>query len=78
MVVKSTAIMTDFKAAWEALPPELQRAVRDSIKEGCRLRSDHQFNDRRTGRVRIREYEKDVIMRSFAIHGVNATTGELE
>lgn len=68
--------MTDFKTAWESVPPSIQRKIREAVKTKCGLRSDYQFNDRKTGRVRIREYEEKQILEAFALYGVDAHTGK--
>lgn len=68
--------MSNFEAAWEALSLEIQKEVRALIKTSCHLRTDYQFNDRRTGRVRIRSYEATRIEKAFKVYGIDATTGK--
>ena len=65
-----------FKMAWKALPTELRKEVREDIKRRCHLRTDFQFNDRKTGRVKISIYEASRIKGIFAKHGIDALSGE--
>lgn len=76
MQTKNSKNLSNFKAAWNAIPRTLQPEVRDLIKEKGRIDSDYKFNDRKTGRVTPCEFEAIAICEVFAEYGIDAVTGK--
>lgn len=63
--------------AFNALPTILQKEVRESIKKECFWNSDCQFYSRKSGRVKIRDYEAVRIINIFRKYGIDAYTGKV-
>lgn len=75
MYVKNSKKLSNFNAAINALPTELRKIAKKSIMEKCYLNTNVQFDNRRTGRTTIREYEAIQIINVFAEYGIDAITG---
>lgn len=73
--MKNSKNLSNFTAAWNAIPPSEKNNVRESIKEKGYIKTDYQFNDRKTGRVVPCEVEAIAICEVFAEYGIDAVTG---
>lgn len=75
MQAKNSKNLSNFKAAWQAIPHSQKPKVRKLIKEKAFIDSDYKFNDRKNGRVIPCEVEAIVICEVFATYGIDALTG---
>lgn len=73
--MKNSKNLSNFIDAWNAIPPSERQNVREDIKENGFIKTDYQFNDRKTGRVIPCEVEAIAICNAFAKYGINAVTG---
>lgn len=73
--MKNSKNLLKFNDAWNAIPPSERPNVREGIKERGYIKTDYQFNDRKTGRVIPCEVEAIAICEVFAEYGIDAVTG---
>lgn len=69
--------LRNFSQAYNALPVRLRKGVREQIKKECFLMNDNQFYNRKSGRVRISEYQAVRIIDIFQRFGIDAFTGSI-
>jgi len=69
--------LQNFSLAYNALPVGLKKEAREKIKTDCFLMNDNQFYNRKSGRVRISEYQAARIINIFLRYGIDAFTGNV-